>query len=225
MQIGGLIKLSLVDYPGKPAAVVFTQGCNFRCPYCYNKELVIPSCFQRPIEQEEITRFLVKRKGLLKGVVISGGEPTLQNDLFEFLQTVKQLGYSVKLDTNGSRPDVLQKAIDQNLLDFIAMDIKAPLESYEKLAGVLIDKTLIEKSISLIKNSGIKHQFRTTFVKALLQFQDLPQILRLVDGQKSYVIQNFRPQESILDSNLGRMGTFSEKEFEELRKICEVSNL
>lgn len=176
--------MSLVDYPGKPAAVVFTQGCNFRCPYCYNKELVIPSCFQRPIEQEEVTHFLVKRKGLLKGVVISGGEPTLQNDLLDFIRCVKQLGYSVKLDTNGSRPDVLQKAIDQNLLDFIAMDIKASLESYEKLAAVPIDKILIKKSIFLIKNSGLEHQFRTTLVKPLVQFQDLSRILELVGGEK-----------------------------------------
>lgn len=217
--------MSLVDYPGKPAAVVFTQGCNFRCPYCYNKELVIPSCFQRPIEQEEVTRFLVKRKGLLQGVVISGGEPTLQNDLLDFIRCVKQLGYSVKLDTNGSRPDVLQKAIDQNLLDFIAMDIKGSLESYEKLAGVPIDKTLIEKSISLIKNSGLEHQFRTTFVKSLLQFQDLPQILRLVDGEKSYVMQNFSSRESVLDPQLVQTGAFSQEEFENITKTREILRL
>jgi pyruvate formate lyase activating enzyme len=225
MQIGGLIKLSLVDYPGKPAAVVFAQGCNFRCPYCYNKELVIPSCFQRPIEQEEVISFLVKRKGLLRGVVISGGEPTLQNDLLDFIRSVKQLGYSVKLDTNGSRPDVLQKAIDQSLLDFIAMDIKASLESYEKLVGVSIDQALIEKSIFLIKNSGLEHQFRTTLVKSLSQFQDLSQILRLIGGEKSYVIQNFSPRESVLDPQLVQSGAFSQEEFENIIKNREILRL
>lgn len=217
--------MSLVDYPGKPAAVVFAQGCNFRCPYCYNKELVIPSCFQRPIEQEEVISFLVKRKGLLKGVVISGGEPTLQNDLLDFIRSVKQLGYSVKLDTNGSRPDVLQKAIDQSLLDFIAMDIKAPLESYEKLAGVSVDTDLIEKSITLIKNSGIKHQFRTTLVKSLLKSQDLLQILGLVAGAQSYVLQNFSSRETVLEPSLVLSGAFLENEFENLRKKLEILSL
>ncbi len=222
MQIGGLIKLSLVDYPGKTAAVIFTQGCNFRCPYCYNKELVIPECFQPPIAQQEVLSFLANRKGLLGGVVISGGEPTLQKDLLDFIRLVKPLGFSIKLDTNGSRPDILQKVIDEHLVDFIAMDVKAPLEIYSKLAGVDVDTALIQKSIAMIKNSGIEHQFRTTLVRPLLGVEDMPQLSALVSGTKGYVLQNFSAKESILDPTLLLYGAFGENEVENLRKKWEI---
>ena len=222
MQIGGLIKLSLVDYPGKTSAVIFTQGCNFRCPYCHNKELVIPSCFQAVIPEEEIISFLSKRKNVLEGVVITGGEPTLHKDLLEFLRRVKHLGYQVKLDTNGSRPDVLKEVITENLVDFIAMDVKAPLEFYEKLAGVPIVTKLIEESIAMIKGSGIAHQFRTTVVKSLLGNGDFSQLAQLVKGSQSYVLQNFSERESVLNSTMTVGGTFPEDEFVNLRKMWEI---
>lgn len=222
MQIGGLVKLSLVDYPGKPSAVIFTQGCNFRCSYCHNRELVIPACFQSTIPQHEIMRFLEKRQGFLSGVVVSGGEPTLQKGLLDFLQTVKCLGYSVKLDTNGSRPDVLKAAIAEKLVDFVAMDVKAPLESYSKIAGVSVDSTLIEQSIGIIRDSGVDYQFRTTLVRPLLGFDDIPKLFSLVHGVKSYVLQNFRPCESILDPVLLSCGPFEHNEFLNLQEKWEI---
>jgi pyruvate formate lyase activating enzyme len=222
MQIGGLIKLSLVDYPGKTAAVIFTQSCNFRCPYCHNKELVIPSCFQELIPEEEVISFLVKRKDVLGGVVVTGGEPTLQKDLLAFLRRVQHLGYQVKLDTNGSRPDVLKGIIKENLVNFIAMDVKAPLESYEKLAGVPVATKLIEESIAIIKGSGIKHQFRTTIVKTLLGNEDFSKLAHLVAGAQSYVLQNFTAQETVLDPAMTVGGTFLQDEFVNLKKMWEI---
>lgn len=222
MQIGGLIKLSLVDYPGKAAAVVFTQGCNFRCPYCHNKELVVPSCFQPPLSEEEIIRFFVKRQGLLGGVVITGGEPTLQKDLLNFMAKVKRMGYCVKLDTNGSRPDVLREVITAQLADFIAMDVKAALEHYDQLAGVPVHTRLIKESIALIKNSRIDHQFRTTCVRPLFKIEDMPQIAALVSGAQSYVLQNFAGRESLIDPALIQGGSFPENEFARLREQWDI---
>lgn len=222
MQIGGLIKLSLVDYPGKTAAVIFAQGCNFRCPYCYNKELVIPSCFQAVIPEEEVISFLAKRKDVLGGVVITGGEPTLQKDLLEFLRRVQHLGYPVKLDTNGSRPDILKEVIKENLVDFIAMDVKAPLNSYQKLAGVPIAAHFIQESILIIKSSGIKHQFRTTVVKSLLSDGDFSQLAHLVKGAQRYVLQNFSARECVLDPVLTGGETFLDDEFVNLKERWEI---
>ncbi len=225
MQIGGLIKLSLIDYPGKTAAVVFCQGCNFRCPYCHNKELVIPACFGAPIPEQEIISFLVKRQGLLDGVVVSGGEPTLQKDIVAFLRKIKSLGFSVKLDTNGSRPDVLEEVISGEWADFIAMDIKAPLGRYQQLAGVEVEEALIRKSIEMIKGSRIAHQFRTTVVKALVHHEDFPAMRDLVEGTKSYVLQNFVARENILDPALMKSPVYTEAEFGTLREKWSVNQL
>lgn len=225
MQIGGLIKLSLIDYPGKTAAVVFCQGCNFRCPYCHNKELVIPACFAAPIPEQEIISFLVKRQGLLDGVVVSGGEPTLQKDITHFLQKIKSLGFRVKLDTNGSRPDVLEEVISGKWADFIAMDIKAPLDRYQQLAGVEVEAALITKSIEMIKGSGIEHQFRTTVVRAMFKNEDFPDMCRLVEGTQSYVLQNFVARENILDPVLMKSPVYTEEEFVDLRAKWSVNQL
>ena len=130
MKIGGLLKFTLIDFPGRPAAVVFTQGCNFRCRYCHNPELVYPHMFAEPVAEEEIDAFLKRRQGTLEGIVVSGGEPTLHEDLPQFLAKLKGMGYATKLDTNGTRPEVLKQLIQGKLLDFIAMDLKAPLEKY-----------------------------------------------------------------------------------------------
>lgn len=135
MQIGGLQKFSLLDYPGKISAVVFTQGCNFRCPYCHNPELVDPARYQECLPEEEIFSFLETRRGKLEAVTVTGGEPTLQKSLAPFLRRIKDMGFLVKLDTNGSRPDVLEELLRQKLIDYIAMDIKAPLEKYEAVTG------------------------------------------------------------------------------------------
>ncbi len=214
--------MSLVDYPGKTAAVVFTQGCNFRCLYCHNKELVIPSCFRPAISQEEVLSFLIKRQGFLGGLVITGGEPTLQKDLLDFLRKVRRLSFAIKLDTNGSRPDVLKTVIEEKLVDFIAMDVKAPLEIYNKLAGVAVDTALIKESIVIIKNSGLDHQFRTTLVRPLLCFEDMPKLSMLVSGAKHYVLQNFRTCENLLEPALSVCGAFEQNEFLNLKEKWEI---
>ncbi len=168
MRIGGLQKFSLIDYPGLVSAVLFTQGCNFRCPYCHNPELVLPEQFETPLDLNQILMFVDARKGKLDGITISGGEPTLQEDLLWWLHKIKQRSFRIKLDTNGSNPHVVKQALERNLLDCIAMDIKAPLDSYADVARTEVDTNAIEQSIDLILSSGIAYQFRTTWAPALL---------------------------------------------------------
>lgn len=202
MRIGGFQKLSLIDYPGKIAATVFTQGCNFRCPFCHNANLVLPSCFDKAIQEEDILNFLKKRVGKLQGIVISGGEPTLQIDLPDFTRKIKAIGYSVKLDTNGSRPKVLQQLIEEKLVNFIAMDIKSPIDRYQEIVGVNVNPDHIRKSINIIRNSGLDYQFRTTFPKPLLKKKDIQGILSLIGGDPHFQLQPFVPQETILNKAL-----------------------
>jgi pyruvate formate lyase activating enzyme len=223
MQIGGFQKLSLIDYPGKVAAVVFTQGCNFRCPYCHNPELVIPECFREPIPENGVLRFLEKRSDQLEGVVISGGEPTQQKDLFSFIANVKRWGYLVKLDTNGSHPDILDALIRQGMIDFIAMDIKAPIEKYEILTGIKCCTDSIKKSINLIKDSGIKYQFRTTLVKPLLSEADFSKLSALAEGEGAYVFQRFVPHENILDKSLLDRDAYTKEDIIRFQKMREKS--
>jgi len=192
MKIGGLIKFTLIDYPGRVAAVVFTQGCNFRCRYCHNPELVYPHLLQEPMPQEEVLSFLRHRQGTLEGVVVTGGEPTLQPDLLDFLTQVKSLGYFVKLDTNGARPDVLQEAIEKKLVDYIAMDLKAPLEKYALITGVSCDIATLQRSMQLIKDSGLAYEFRTTYDKEVLTDKDIDALKELTKGQP-YRVQECLP--------------------------------
>jgi pyruvate formate lyase activating enzyme len=187
MRIGGLKKCSLIDFPGVICAVVFTQGCNFRCPYCHNASLVLPERFQEPLDSKTIVQFLSRRKNQLDGVVISGGEPTLQSDLVKFIYEIKELGYLIKLDTNGSRPDVLNNLFVKNLVDFVAMDIKAPLEKYQLLSGASPDQEAIKESIRLIYKGHIVHQFRTTFAEPLLEKHDLDMIRKIIEPSPLHV--------------------------------------
>lgn len=221
MQIGGFQKVSLIDYPGKVSCVVFTQGCNFRCPYCHNRELVVASEFGEPVPDNQILDFLRARNGKLQGVVVTGGEPTLQPDLKDFLREVKRLGYAVKLDTNGSRPGVLRDLLAARLVDFIAMDIKAPLEKYDLLSGVPVDIRRIQESIALILASGREYQFRTTLVKPLLSQQDLPRISELIKAPPSYVLQNFSATDKVLDPSLLDRGHYTEEEVSALKDKYE----
>jgi pyruvate formate lyase activating enzyme len=201
MRLGGLLKFSLIDYPGKVAAVVFTQGCNYRCPFCHNPELVLPELFQEPILVDGVMEFLAKRRGQLQGVVITGGEPTLHNDLPEFLQKIKALGFFVKLDTNGSRPDVLRDLIDRRLVDYIAMDIKASPENYCKATGVPVDISIVRMSVELIKSSGVDHEFRTTAFKAVLSEADMASIALLVGPGETYTVRKGSLKDKVLDYN------------------------
>ena len=192
MKIGGLIKFTLIDYPGHVAAVVFTQGCNFRCRYCHNPELVYPHLLQESMPKDDVLSFLRKRKGTLEGVVITGGEPTLHLGLIDFMAEIKALGYKIKLDTNGTKPEVLQEAIERQLVDFVAMDLKAPLEKYSLITGVEFDPKIIQKSMDMIVASGLPYEFRTTYDKEVLTDKDIQAISDSVQG-KNYRVQECLP--------------------------------
>ena len=219
MYIGGLEKFSLIDYPGKICAVVFTQGCNFRCSYCHNPELVEPRMYREPIPEEEVLEFLEKRKAILEGVVITGGEPLLHKDLPLLLKAIKEIGYAVKLDTNGSFPEELRKIVNDKLVDYIAMDIKAPLEKYDLLAGVDVNTEDIERSIRIIMHSNLGYHFRTTVVKSLLNIEDLKQIRELIKGACNYVLQEFRFNSKIMDNSLLNKAKYSKHEIQKFQDI------
>ncbi|MGB9694998.1 MAG: anaerobic ribonucleoside-triphosphate reductase activating protein [Caldisericaceae bacterium] len=190
MLVGGFQKFSLIDYPNKTSAIIFTQGCNFRCPFCHNPELVDPLQFGAPIPFEEVMTFLKKRVGLLDAVEFTGGEPTLQPDLRKSIESVRELGFLIKLDTNGSNPEILKELIENNLLDYVAMDVKAPLDEYDSAIGVQFDKETILKSISLIINSQIDYEFRTTMIKGIIKGSDsMKNIGELIKGAKAYFMQ------------------------------------
>lgn len=195
MLIGGFQKLTLIDYHGKVAATVFTVGCNFRCPFCHNPELIDFPKEALPTyrnNEKAFFKFLAKRKGLLDGVCVTGGEPTVQPNLLEFLAKIKKMGFLVKLDTNGSRPEVVKEVIRRKLADFFAMDIKNRPGKYAGTAGADIDEAKIRESIALIRGSGIPHEFRTTVVPGLHEEGDFDGIVSLIDGADAYYLQEFR---------------------------------
>lgn len=199
MLIGGFQKFSLIDYPGKVSAITFTQGCNFRCSYCHNPELVEPKLFQEPLDEETIFSFLEARKGKLDGIVITGGEPTLQKDLPEFIRKIKSTRFLVKLDSNGTNPGMLKYLIEKELVDYIAMDIKAPLEKYKKVVNRRINPNLIKESIDTIMNSGLNYEFRTTFAKGIVTEAEVISIAKLIKGARLYVLQKMIDRGKILD--------------------------
>jgi len=190
MKIGGLQAVTASDFPGRMAAIIFTQGCNFHCPFCHNASL-LPMHADTLIGEDTVLGFLEKRRGLLDGVVISGGEPCLQDDLAGFCRQIKNMGFAVKLDTNGSRPDILEELLADNCVDFIAMDIKAPLSRLPELTGTSAHGPEIRQSISLIADSGVEHLFRTTDVTSLLSSEDLCGIKELVPPGSRHVVQPF----------------------------------
>jgi len=167
MIIGGFQKFSLLDYPDKISAIIFTQGCNFRCSYCHNNQLLDKEPSASTINPQEIWDFLNKRWKQIDAVVITGGEPTIQPDLIEFMQKIKNSGFLIKLDTNGSNPEVIEEVIKLKLADYIAMDIKAPLEKYQDITNSAVDTEKIQESINIIKNSDIEYEFRTTILKTI----------------------------------------------------------
>jgi len=217
MIIGGFQKFSLIDYPNKVCAIIFIQGCNFRCPYCHNPELVVPERYGSEIPVSEIYNFLETRRGRLDAVTITGGEPTLHSDLIEMIRKIKDMGFLVKLDTNGSHPEVLEKIISGKLVDYLAMDVKAPVKSYTKVVGRYIDVGKIKKSINLIMNSGIKYEFRTTVAKPFVSKDDLREIAREIKGAENYCLQNFVPSKTVTP-NLTKENSFSYDELEALAK-------
>ena len=195
MYIGGVQKFSTVDYPGYVVAGVFTIGCNMRCGYCHNPELVLPEQYAGNIPAHEVLAFLKTRQGLLDGVAISGGEPTMQPELPQFIRKVKAMGFRVKLDTNGTNPGVLRQLLAEHLVDFIAMDIKGPLDKYVAIAARPVNLAAIQESIALIKT--VDHEFRTTIVDSQLTPDDFESIGQLVQGAQRFALQAFQPGRTV----------------------------
>jgi len=200
MKIGGFQKTSLLDYPDRISAIVWTSGCNFRCPFCYNKNLALETAGLFP--QDEILSFLSKRKELLEGVVISGGEPLLQDDLVDFIEKVKKQGFLVKLDTNGAFPEKLGELLEQQLVEYVAMDVKAPKKKYRLLSGIDVDLSKIDASIDLIKTKAPAYEFKTTFVPGLLIKEDIVEIAEWLKGSDAYYLQQFKVMKPLVSSRL-----------------------
>ncbi|HCC67786.1 TPA: anaerobic ribonucleoside-triphosphate reductase activating protein [Patescibacteria group bacterium] len=212
MIIAGFEKNSLLDYPGKISSIIFTYGCNLRCRYCHNPELVIKPCKKKMIISEDtVINYLKKRKGLIDALVITGGEPTIQPDLIPFIKKIKELDILIKLDTNGVLDKKVEEIIRLDIVDYWAMDIKFPSEYG-------IDTQSIKRSVKMIMNSGKEYEFRTTYVKGLHAIEDARNVGKMIKGSKNYYIQNFRKGKTI-DPTLNSSNSFTEKELEEIKEI------
>ena len=216
MQIAGLLKTSLSDYPNKVACVIFTSGCNFHCAFCHNRSLVDRSASL--ISEEEIFEYLNKRKGILDGVVISGGEPTLQLDILNFIKRIKQLGFLIKLDTNGSSYDIVKTLIDERLVDYIAMDIKNGPSYYDKITETNVNISEIEKTKNLLINSDIDYEFRTTLVKQYFTLESIEEMGCFLSGAKMLFLQKYVANENCINSSLDEV---NEKEANEYASLLE----
>jgi pyruvate formate lyase activating enzyme len=210
MRLAYFQKVSLIDYPGKISSVIFTQGCNFRCGFCHNPQLVLPELFENTIEKEEIFEYLKKRKGKIEAVVVTGGEPMIHQDLPKLLKEIKELGYSVKLDTNGTNPKMLKDIIQNKLADFIAMDIKTVPSKYDELCGVKVNISDVIESVNIIKNSGIEKQFRITLVKGYHTKAGLEEIKKTISSP--IVLQYFNYTGKHISSVLSKANEFSEED-------------
>jgi len=195
MRIGGFQPSSLIDYPGKVSAIVFTIGCNFRCPYCHNPELVYETA--SPIPEEEILPFLAKRAGVLPAVTVTGGEPTMHEDLPEFMRKIKALGYLVKLDSNGTNPAMLKQVVGERLADYVAMDIKAPRAKYATTVGAAVNEDAIRESVSFLLLGAVPYEFRTTIVRSQLSPEDFLTIGKEIQGAARYFLQQFNPAKTL----------------------------
>ncbi len=232
MKIGGLEKLTLIDYPQKLACTLFISGCNFRCPWCYSPELVLPAKIKNhpEIEKSQVLEFLKKRKSKIEGVVVCGGEPTAEKHLPKLLSEIKEMGFLIKLDTNGSFPDALKNILEEKLVDYIAMDIKAPLlkKRYKEATGVFDDVEKIKKSIKIIKESGVDYEFRTTLVRDIHKKEDIERIAKSISGAKRYYLQNFFPEKTIKEDFLNKKPfskeevTAFKKEADPFVKFCKI---
>jgi len=221
MLISGFQKSTLLDYPTKLACLVFTYGCNLRCEYCHNPELVIqPFKKNSSITEKNIFSFLEKRKNLVDGVVITGGEPTLQKDLIPFIKKIKDMGFLVKLDTNGTNSKIVKKILDLDIVDYWAMDVKYEKEIYIQNLKDKIPYNEIERSISLIKEKARDYEFRTTYVKGIHIIDSVNGIGKLIKGSKRYYIQNFRPGKTI-NPVLNSTNSFTQEELEKFKEVMK----
>ena len=217
MILGGLQKLTLLDFPGTVACTVFTVGCNLRCPFCHNPALVFNPPDDYRISEEEFFAFLKKRQGILDGVAITGGEPLLHSDIGEFIAKIKSMGYKVKLDTNGTFPDRLEKILAEGNVDYVAMDIKNTFEKYAETVGIKdFDVELIKRSIRVIQESGVAHEFRTTVVSPLHTADDFGKIAGQVEGSEKYFLQGFVDSGNLLNGE-----GLTEMPHDELEKALE----
>ncbi len=207
----------MIEYPGKIGAIAFTQGCNFRCPYCYNPELVDPDLYGECLPEEGVLSFLERRKGKLDALTITGGEPTMHHDLIDFIKCVRKIGYLIKLDTNGSCPEVLEQLISGRLVDYVAMDIKGPLRKYKTVTRSKIDEDKIRQSIEVIMKSGMPYEFRTTVPKKLLHEDDLLEMGKLLRNASCYILQQFIPTRT-LDKQFLKYEAYSQDEMECFRE-------
>ncbi|MEF2689801.1 MAG: anaerobic ribonucleoside-triphosphate reductase activating protein [Bacilli bacterium] len=221
MLISGFDKVTLLNYPGLVACTIFTKGCNLKCPFCHNSSLISGND-DTYIDEDEIFKYLNKRKNIIEGVCISGGEPLLQKDIKEFIRKIKSLGLKVKLDTNGTNPDLILSLINDNLLDYIAMDIKNIKSKYELTSGAKVKIDNILKSINIIENSGIDYEFRTTIIKEFHTLSDIDYISKKLDKKSKYYIQNFVKSDAVLDKNLH---SFTSDELKEMKQILNNENI
>lgn len=218
MKIHGLQKLTLLDYPQKTACTVFLGGCNFRCPFCHNRELVLGD-FPQELSEEEIIAFLKKRIGILEGVCITGGEPLLNEDIAEFIKKIRDIGYLVKLDTNGSNPELLKKLVNSGLINYVAMDIKNSKKMYPETVGINnFDLSGVEESVEFLKSAGIEYEFRTTIVSEYHSKESITELAEWISGAKKYFLQNFIDSGNLIKPGLSPV---SKDELKGFLNICK----
>lgn len=218
--IDGFDKLTLLNYPDKVACTIFTKGCNFKCPFCHNSSLI--SLDKENDKYKEVISYLNKRKGILDGVCITGGEPLIHKSIKDLIKEIKDMGFLVKLDTNGSNPVMLKELIDEKLIDYVAMDIKNTFDKYEETIGCKTNIDNIKKSIDVIESSNIDYEFRTTIVKELHTLDDIKGIVNMIDKKSKYYIQNFRNSDGVLNKKLNG---FKIEELENLQKEIKNKNV
>jgi len=220
LSIKGFVKTTLVDYPGKVACTVFLPKCNFGCGFCHNKDLVLNPDKIKAVSEQEVLDYLKEKKQWIDGIVVTGGEPLLHKELSGFLAKVKELGYLVKLDTNGTDPSFLKELLDKKLVDFVAMDVKNCIERYDETARAPVDMEKIKESISLIKDCK-DHEYRTTVVPGLHTEEDIKKIGEWLKGSKKFSIQNFRADDNVIEEKYKAMKSFSKEELGKFKKILE----
>jgi pyruvate formate lyase activating enzyme len=220
MIISGVQKTTFIDYPGKIASTLFLAGCNFRCPFCHNRNLVLNEKWLEQISSREVLAFLKKRRKYLEGVCITGGEPLIYNDLPKFLRAIKDLGYDIKLDTNGTNPRLLKEILEQKLLAYLAMDIKGSGERYNDVSGVEVNLEKIKASITLIMNSRLPYEFRSTILPRFHSESDIEKMAKMIKGAKLYYLQNFVARNT-LDKAFLNERSFDNEDMAKLGRIAE----
>ena len=219
MNIGGFQEISLLDYPGKVATIIWTTGCNFRCPFCYNPDMVLDTTDHVPVD--DFLAFLRQRTGKIDAVSISGGEPLLQKDISDFITRIKDLGFLVKIDTNGSFPTKLEGLIDKDLVDYVSMDVKSSKKNYAEITKISIDIDDIDQSIQLIKNKSPDYEFKTTVIPTYHREKDIIEIAKWIKGAKRYYLQQFKSDTALLSSETASVKPYP---IQVLKQMCEKAS-